>query len=54
MSYILKLVTKPFSNIVDKAGTYTDDNEDEIKFKSNLIVTPTPKLIIGVRIFPMP
>ena len=32
VSYILKLVTKPFSNIVDKAGTYNDDNDDEIKY----------------------
>ena len=32
VSYILKLVTKPFSSIVDKAGTYNDDNEDEIKY----------------------
>ncbi len=32
VSYILKLVTKPFSNIIDKAGTYNDDNEDEIKY----------------------
>ena len=32
MNYILKIVTKPFSSIVDKAGTYNDDNEDEIKY----------------------
>jgi len=32
VNYILKLVTKPFSSIVDKAGTYSDDNEDEIKY----------------------
>ncbi|MBQ3407752.1 MAG: ATP-binding protein [Clostridia bacterium] len=32
VNYILKIVTKPFSSIVDKAGTYNDDNEDEIKY----------------------
>lgn len=32
VNYILKLITKPFSNIVDKAGIYSDDNEDEIKY----------------------
>lgn len=32
VSYILKLVTKPFSSIVDKAGKYNDDSDDEIKY----------------------
>lgn len=30
--YILKLITNPFSKIIDKAGSYYDDNDDEIKY----------------------
>lgn len=32
MDYILSMITKPFSNIVDKAGAYKDYDEDEIKY----------------------
>lgn len=32
VNYILKLITKPFSNIVDSAGEYSDDKVDEIKY----------------------
>ena len=32
VNYILKIVTKPFSNIVDNAGRYAEENDEEIKF----------------------
>ena len=32
VSYILKIVTKPFSNIVDNANLYDEENDDRIKY----------------------
>ena len=32
VNYLLKLITKPLSNIVDNAGNFYDDNDEEIKY----------------------